>query len=254
MRYSPVIFAFLLVGCGSTAPVEPIRPSPTIPPAAVQKAEANERALTEIQTALTEILDRLEVMNARVKRLEGSMSAERVAAAPAQAVAPQPAGTAQPSSTAAAPGSFVHPPTAQAPDNAPVSRDSGALRGAEIAERYKTGLTLFGKNDLTEARRVFEEVLRTDPTGDLADNALYWIGETCLLQGKLNEAVTWYQRVSNEYPEENKAPDALLKLGMVYARLGDLVLARSSFEKLISEYPYSTPASAAKRELKRITY
>jgi TolA-binding protein len=63
-----------------------------------------------------------------------------------------------------------------------------------------------------------------------------------------------YERVTKEYPEQNKAPDAMFKIGLTFAKTGDLGMARKTFDEVIKRYPYSTAASSAKLELKRVRY
>ena len=97
-------------------------------------------------------------------------------------------------------------------------------------------------------------VYSSDPAGELADNALYWIGGTYYETGKFNEAARVYDRLLENFPAQNKAPDAMFRKALTFVQLGDLALARQVLESLIDEYPYSTAAVAAKRELERIRY
>ena len=105
-----------------------------------------------------------------------------------------------------------------------------------------------------DARRAFEEVFEADTAGDLADNALFWIGETYFAAGDFSNAMRFYARVVNDYSDQNKAPDSLFKTAMAQARTGDLALARKTLQQVIDRYPFSSPASAAKAELQRIRY
>lgn len=230
-RISGIATLLLLGGCGS-APA----PEPVVVPRESRQVVATDPRVGELQVLVAELLDRLEVVNSRLERLE-QLSAE------GQPVGPTGAGSrgqmppsAQPSVTAA------QPPAQE------------RLTAAEIGERYKQALEMYGKGQIDRARAAFETVLGADPNGDLADNALYWIGETWYSTGRYPEAIAAYQRIGRDYPGENKAPDALLKMGMSYARAGDLVLARRTYESLIEQYPYSTAAGAARTEIERITY
>lgn len=113
---------------------------------------------------------------------------------------------------------------------------------------------LFGRNRFAEARAAFQQVFDAEPSGELADNALYWIGETYFAAADYPNAMKYYERVTKEYGETNKAPDALFKTGLAFEKSGDLAMARRAFDECIRRYPYSTPASSAKLELKRIKY
>ncbi|MFZ2490795.1 MAG: tol-pal system protein YbgF, partial [Thermoanaerobaculia bacterium] len=131
---------------------------------------------------------------------------------------------------------------------------SAALRGADVAARYREAITLFAKQQYAEARRGFQAVFDSDPQGDLADNALFWIGETYYAAGDNNNALRFYRRVTAEFADQNKAPDALLKSALTLERTGDLALARTALQQVIERYPYSSSAATAKKELVRIRF
>jgi tol-pal system protein YbgF len=128
------------------------------------------------------------------------------------------------------------------------------LRAAGLADDYRNALMLYGKSHWADARGAFQRVFDADPSGELADNALFWIGETYFAAGDYGNAMKYYERVTKEYGETNKAPDALFKTGLAFEKTGDLAMARRAFDECIRRYPYSTPAASAKLELKRIKY
>ena len=129
-----------------------------------------------------------------------------------------------------------------------------ALVGAKLAEDYREAIMLVGRGKQAEARRAFQQVFDSDPAGDLADNALFWIGETYYAAGDYTNAVRHYSRVVNEFSDQNKAPDSLFKIALAQARTGDLALARRTLQQVIEKYPYSSTASSAKAELQRIRF
>jgi tol-pal system protein YbgF len=235
-RCAALAAAVLLAACGSTEP-EPPQAAPPQPAIA-----APDPRVAEMQILINELMDRIEVLTARLAALE---SGSVTTTAPAQtAVAPprRPLGggpTAAPSAARPAP-----------------QREAAATRPASVSvgDRYKEAIALFGKGRLDDSRAAFEQILAADPGGDLADNALFWIGETHFVQGKFPEAIDAYRRLLAEYGQENKAPDAMLKIGMAQARLGDLAMAKTTFEGLIERYPYSTAAATARHEVERIRY
>jgi len=220
-------------------------PPSLVPPADVAGPAnaATDARLVEMQTSMTELLERMDVLNARIARLESSSPAE---ARPVPAPAPVPR--------------VVEAPPAietQTPAPAPVRAApavSGPLQSAAIADSYRGALILFGKGRMAEARTALQQVFDADPSGELADNALYWIGETFYAAGDYSSAMRAYERVTKEYPEQNKAPDAMFKIGLTFAKTGDLGMARKTFDEVIKRYPYSTAASSAKLELKRVRY
>ena len=199
---------------------------------------APDSRIDELQTQLTELLERIDVLNQRIAHLEeGAPDVGRASARPA---APEER------RAEARPTSAPAPQQPQQPQR--------ALIGAQLAEEYRQAIILFGRGRHAEARRAFEAVYESDNSGDLADNALFWIGETYFAAKDYNNAVRYYTRVVNEYPEQNKAPDALFKTALAQAKTGDLALARRTLQQVIERYPYSSTASSAKAELQRIKF
>jgi len=222
MRIAAAAIAIVLAGCAST---DVDRPPSLVPPPENTVAPSSDTRVAELQTSMTELLERLDVLNARIAKLESGA----------------------PASPPAGPAASPPPVVTAAPPAAP-------LRAAGIADDYRNALMLFGRNRFAEARAAFQQVFDAEPSGELADNALYWIGETYFAAADYPNAMKYYERVTREYGETNKAPDALFKTGLAFEKSGDLAMARRAFDECIRRYPYSTPASSAKLELKRIKY
>ncbi len=218
--------ALLLAGCASGGADS----RPAASPAA-------DTTLAHLQTSMTELLERMDVLNDRIARLEAERPVAPASASPGRATAE--------SGVAA---------------QSPQERVSGAIQtqravaGATIAENYRNAIVLYGRNRIADARAVFQQVYAADPSGELADNALFWIGETYFAAKDYVNAMSFYRRVSEEYGDQNKAPDSLYKLALAHEKTGDLALARKALEEVISRYPYSSPAASAKADLKRIKY
>jgi tol-pal system protein YbgF len=240
----------LTTACGSSGHAKDapaVTPPPAEFPVPPASSEANDARLREMQTSMTELLERMDIVNDRLAKLEAaqadltSSSERRVAersvepapvpARPSQAPAPQPAATA----------AAARPP-------------AGPPARADIYTQYRNALVLYGKNRWADARNSFQQVFDAEPSGELADNALFWIGETFYAAGDYTNAMRYYARVTKEYPNENKAPDAMFKTGLAYVKTGDLAMARKAFEETMARYPYATSAASAKAELARIRY
>jgi tol-pal system protein YbgF len=249
--------ALLLAACASGPSPDQLNLPPP-PPAEFPGPvpPANDARLAELQTSMTELLERLDVMNDRLAKLEAAQSdmmasterriAERTVE-PVPVVAPRRAVVAS-TSAAQAPS-----PVSPAPATTSAQRPTAPAR-ADIYTHYRNALVLYGKNRWADARNGFQQVFDDEPSGELADNALYWIGETYYAAGDYPSAMRFYTRVIKEYANENKAPDALFKLGLAYAKTGDLGMARKTFEETMKRYPYATAAASAKAELSRIRY
>jgi tol-pal system protein YbgF len=223
----------LAIACASADPPEPVL--------VAAPSAAPDPRLGEMQTQLTELLERIDVLNDRIARMEESATAVR----PAQS-APETR-----AATATAPS--------QQPATPSLSRELGnvpqpALVAAKIAGDYRNAIVLYGQNKLAAARQAFQEVYEADEQGDLADNALFWIGETYFAAKDYVNASRFYMRVTSDYADQNKAPDALFKTALAQERTGDLALARKTLQQVIDRYPYSSAASTAKQELQRIRF
>ena len=217
----------LAIACASPDPPEPVLvPAPTAAP---------DPRLGEVQTQLTELLERIDVLNDRIARLEESGGGVQASSLPPKAA---PETRPQPATPAREIGSVSQP----------------ALVAAKIAGDYRNAIVLFGQGKLADARRAFQEVYEADEQGDLADNALFWIGETYFAAKDYVNATRFYMRVTSDYADQNKAPDALFKTALAQERTGDLALARRTLQQVIDRYPYSSAASTAKQELQRIRY
>jgi len=249
MRKQLAAIALVLLTACATQHADENEPPSLVPPADVPAASnaASDTRLAEMQTSMTELLERMDVLNARIARLESSSQAEvRPVPAPTRAVEPAPV----PRVVEAPPPAIVETPAPQRT----TPTVTGPLQSAAIADSYRGALILFGKGRMAEARTALQQVFDADPSGELADNALYWIGETYYAAGDYSSAMRAYERVTKEYPEQNKAPDAMFKIGLTFAKTGDLGMARKTFDEIIKRYPYSTAASSAKLELKRVRY
>jgi len=117
---------------------------------------------------------------------------------------------------------------------------------------YRKAYALYEAGKYDESRKAFEGFVTKFPSSDLADNALFWIGECYYQQGKWVDAAKSYARVFKEYPKGNKVPDAYYKLGLAFWRLDKMEAAQASLQKVIDEYPKSYVTPLAKRKLELI--
>jgi len=205
------------------------------------QAAAVETRLEALQTSMTELLDRLDVMNSRLSKLESAAPAPAPVVISSGGQAPPPV-----------------PPPSPVPSPVPTTGEAPVLHsplaGAQLADTYRNALMLVGRGKLEDARRTFQKVFDDDPTGDLADNALFWIGETYYAASNYSEAMKYYKRVTVEFSEQNKAPDALFKIALAFEKTSDLGMAKKTLDEVVQRYPYSSAAASAKQELKRIRY
>jgi len=141
----------------------------------------------------------------------------------------------------AAPG--IHPDSPDVP-NEDLSRHPEML--------YNSALAAYKIMDYNTAVSEFTAFAEKYPEHELADNALYWVGECLYGQKKFSKAVAAFEAVTTRYPEGSKVPDALLKTGYAYLALDDKDNALLFLEKVIRNFPFSQAGSKAEGMLKRL--
>jgi len=98
----------------------------------------------------------------------------------------------------------------------------------------------------------FRSLLSYAPQHELADNALYGVGESFYALAKYDSAQVAYHQVEDRYPRGDRVPAALYKLGMTYVKLGDKAEARRTFTRLRQNFPRSGEAKLAEERLKEL--
>ncbi len=121
---------------------------------------------------------------------------------------------------------------------------------ADAQALYDSGYTLYHQGRYLDAESAFTQFLASWSQSDLADNALYWIGESRLGRGESASALAAFRETVQRYPDSNKAPDALYKVGRVLEGLGDLDAARREYQAVESRYPGSAAARSAADHLR----
>jgi|GEM_PF-501702 len=171
-------------------------------------------------------------------------------AAPAPVPAPAPA-THQPAAPPAQPQVASVPPPikASAPPAPPVS-----VPEKENLEKnqYDKASQLFQQGQFEPARKEFQSFVSKYPKSELADDALFSLGECYLSEKKYQDAIEGYQQLLDRYPNGNRVPYALLRQGTAFQQLGDTTAARILYERLVDKYPNSPQAQAAEKKLKQM--
>ena len=130
------------------------------------------------------------------------------------------------------------------------SAQLASLPGSTPKEKYDYAYDLLLKRDLPNAEVALRAFVDQHPKHELADNAIYWLGETYYARKNYQEAIRVYYDAYKTYPKGNKAPDVLLKLGMSLASIGEKDSACSAYDELTRAHPEASPRilGAAKRE------
>lgn len=140
-------------------------------------------------------------------------------------------------------------PSGPGGDLPPQLADAQTPRMDPALALYNQAKNLLDHGQLPASRGMFEALLKQYPDHDLADNALYWIGESWYAQALWLKAAQSFLRVAQEYPRANKVPDAMLKLGLTYRQLGDDKAASEVLRQLARTYPNTQAAHLAVQRL-----
>jgi len=177
-----------------------------------------ERKLDESKSAdnagLQEIQENIAFLNDQVLRLDNSIRTNKPAPRPSA-------------------------PSAFKPGGFNVDSSYEAARADYEARRYESAIS------------GFNEVLTVAPTGSLADNAQYWIGECYYALKNYQQALDAFTKVFN-FPKSNKIADAHYKVAKSHLMLGNSDAAKQEFRTVIENYQGTTAAEYSKTELGRL--
>ena len=110
----------------------------------------------------------------------------------------------------------------------------------------------FRENDFEGAISAFQSLLDQHPQSDLADNALFWIGESYVEMNRLSAAEKAFRDTATRFPNGNKVPDALYRLGECLLALNRKDEAVSTWRDLMARFPEERAALKAKEKLQSL--
>lgn len=151
----------------------------------------------------------------------------------------------------------VLPPVTTAPGDgggaAGTAAGAAATGGASTPEAlYRSAYEDYMRGNYDLAADGFGEYLKRYPNTELADNALYWIGECYDAQEKSQEALDTFTLVLEDYPTSDKAAAAQLKKGLIYLKLGDQGQGVVNLQYVVYEHPGTREAELAQEQLKSL--
>lgn len=138
-------------------------------------------------------------------------------------------------------GEYKGPAGGQPPVAVPVPEEGQAIFRAAQLDRDRGNIEL--------ARDGFREFLDRYDRSELADDALYWLGDLAYGEDGFSEALDQFQLLLANYPFSNRCPAAMLKTAYCLQALGRVEASHTKLEKLIDVYPQSSEAALARERL-----
>ena len=133
---------------------------------------------------------------------------------------------------------------------APASSASGA--SGDEQSQYGRAFEALKAGDYAAAVNGFRQLAAAFPTGALADNTQYWLGEAYYVTRDYDHAAACFERVLSGWPTSRKAPDALLKLGYTQFEQKKVAAARTTLQQVLTRYPGTDAAKLAADRLQKI--
>ena len=207
--------------------------------AATRKGFADQKLFTDtVGGDLRVLREKLDETNVRLTSLSQDVDGIREIipqGVPVSAVPLSPADpNAPPTPAGSAPPAGAGAPTAVAP------MPTGT--GTTPKRLYDTAYADYTAGQWSLAVQGFETYLKTYPKSELADDALYYVGESHSGDSRFREAVAAYERMIRDYPQSDQLPEAWYKVGITYERLGQPDRARAAYEFAVKAFPESNDA------------
>jgi len=193
--------------------------------------------------------------------MPGAGQAPIAMGAPPPGAPPPPSGAPEYSPPPAGSGSpppAGEPPVMQAPITAtPSGQTPGGVTQVAVATAaeqaaYDAAFELLKQGRYGEAIAAFENMITQYPTGALADDGQYWVGEAWYVTRDYGRALVAFRQVINRYPDSPRLPEAMLKIGYVQTETGAKDQACNTFGDVIARYPGSRVAISAQTRRKKL--
>jgi len=134
----------------------------------------------------------------------------------------------------------------------PGGQPGGAVATTDPETLYQTAYSDYLRGAYDLALLGFRQYLENYPETDLADNAVYWIGECFYRQQRYREAIGEYDRVLQNWPRSDKTASAMLKKGYAQIESGNRRDGIAGLERVIQTFPNSDEANLARQKLQSL--
>lgn len=110
---------------------------------------------------------------------------------------------------------------------------------------FQRGYTLGLIKRYDDKVKVMESLVKRYPKSDYADDGLYEIARSYVIQEQNQSAIHAYDRLLSAYPNSSNARKAALEKGMLYYNMHNYPDAIASYKQVIQNYPGSEEAYSA---------
>ena len=117
---------------------------------------------------------------------------------------------------------------------------------------YDTAYSDYLQGNFDLAILGFHQYAETYRSTELADNAIYWIGECYYRQSKFQKAIEKFDEVLARFERSDRTPSALLKKGYAYFELGQRAQGVVNLQNVIREYAGTDEAHLASQRLQEM--
>jgi tol-pal system protein YbgF len=138
---------------------------------------------------------------------------------------------------------------------------SGGIAGTPITEEtaglqadtvYKTAYADYVSGNYDLAVAGFKDFLHSFPQSDLADDALYWLGECYYAQKSYKAALDTFSQVVSQYPNGDRSRDAELKKGFCLIEMNQVAQGIIQLQHVVQTYPDTQQAFKARERLQEL--
>ncbi|WP_024297338.1 tol-pal system protein YbgF [Methylomicrobium lacus] len=139
-------------------------------------------------------------------------------------------------------------------DQAPAAVPPPPSEPAAVSEDqdYKQAYDDLRNGRTAQSIEEFKAYLSRNPSGPLAGNAQYWLGEAYRVNQDFSASRAAFSKVLDSYAGSQKVPDALLKLGYLEIDLNNKAKAREYLTRVTNDYPNTNAARLAAKKLQSI--
>ncbi|MGC8467045.1 MAG: tol-pal system protein YbgF [Acidithiobacillus sp.] len=223
---------------------------------AVQKAERGS------QSALADLVNRSQRMEAEIRDLRGELESKTHALEQQQKATQERLNSVAAAVATVAPVSSA--PTASVASVAQTTNTSSALASAlgGASESsvpglgqadYQRAFDLLRAGKYGSAVTALQEFIRKYPQSSLVVNAYYWLGQAQYVLGQNDAAIKSLTTVETQYAQSSLAPEAMLRLAEVYQSTGQSAKARGVLNKILKQYPSTPSAQKAQAQLQAMS-